>query len=67
MKLRFGSVYLTDHEKSLRDYGMTDMSTIELGTALLGGYQLFIKRLTGETIIIDFWPSDTIEDIKYSI
>jgi hypothetical protein len=54
VKLRFGSAYLSNDEKSLRDYGVTDMSTIEMGTALLGGFQLFVKKLTGETIIIDF-------------
>ena len=66
-KLKFGSAYLCDQEKSLRDYGVTELSTIEMGTALLGGGQLFIKKLTGETITIDYEPYDTIEDIKYSI
>ena len=66
-KLRFGSASLSDEEKSLRDYGVADFSTIEMGRGLLGGGQLFIKKLTGETITIDYEPSDTIEDIKYSI
>ena len=66
-KLRFGSAFLSDEEKSLRDYGVTELSTIEIGTALLGGAQLFIKKLTGETITIDYEPYDTMEDIKYSI
>ena len=65
--LRFGSACLSDEEKSLRDYGVTDLCTIEMGRRLLGGAQLFIRKLTGETITIDYEPFDTIEDIKYSI
>ncbi len=43
------------------------MSTIEIGTTLLGGGNLYIKKLTGEIFTIDFEYHDTIEDIKYRI
>ena len=34
---------------------------------LLGGMQVFIKTLTGQTITCDVEPSDSIENIKAKV
>ena len=34
---------------------------------LLGGMQIFVKTLTGKTIILDVEPTDTIESVRDKI
>jgi ubiquitin len=44
---------------------MTDPSAVPIATG--GGFQIFVKTLTGKTITLDAVASDTIETVKQKI
>ena len=52
--------------KTLNYYSIKKGNVLELLICLLGK-SLIVKTLDGEQIVINFEPSDTIEDIKYKI
>ena len=65
-KLLSGGTALRD-EKRLRECGLCSGSTVDLSLGLLGGMVIFVKTLTGKTIILEVEASDTIENVKAKI
>ena len=53
--------------RTLSDYNFQKESTLNLVLSLLAGMQIFVKSLTGKTIILEVEASDTIEYIKAKI
>ena len=51
----------------LRDYSVQNESTLNLSLSLVGGMQIFVKTLAGETITLEVEVSDTIENVKSKI
>merc|ERR1711977_213641 len=47
--------------------GIPKESTLHLVLRLRGGYQIFVKTLTGKTITLDVEASDSIENVKTKI
>ena len=52
---------------TLSDYKIWKESTLHLVLRLRGGYQIFVKTLTGKTITLEVEASDTIENVKAKI
>jgi ubiquitin C len=53
--------------RTLADYNIQSGSTFLLVPSLLSGMQIFVKTLTGKTIILDVGERDTIENVKAKI
>ena len=52
---------------TLSHYNIQRESILHLVLRLLGGMQIYVKTLTGETITLEVEPSDTIESVKAKI
>ena len=52
---------------TLGDYNIQRKSTLHLVLGLHGGMQIFVKTLTGKTIILEVEPSDTVDNVKAKI
>ena len=51
----------------MKAYNIQKESTLHLVLRLRGGMKIFVKILTGKTIILDVKPSDTIKNVKTKI
>jgi len=52
---------------TLLDYNIQKVSTLHLVLRLHGGMQIFVKTLTGKTIMLEVELSDTIDNVKAKI
>ena len=52
---------------TLWDYNIPKESTLHMVLALLGGMQIFVKTLTGKTMLLDVLASDSVDNVKSKI
>ncbi len=55
------------NKSTLSACGVEHGSTVDVQLRLRGGWQLFVKTLTGKTIFLEVEASDTIENVKTKI
>jgi ubiquitin C len=65
-KLIFSGKVMTDNLK-LANYGVAEGSFIVVLTKALGGMQIFVKTITGQTITLDTHLDETVESLKARI
>ena len=63
--LTFSGKQLLDMEQTLADCNITTLSPLKV--TFTGGYQIFVKTLTGKTITLDVSLSDTMDMVKMKI
>jgi len=51
----------------LSDYNIQKKSILYLVLCLRGGMQIFVKTLTGKTIMLEVESSDTVDNVKAKI
>jgi len=56
-----------DDGQTLTHYSVREDSTIQILLGLRGGFDIFIKCLTGQVLTMSAAPTDLIEDIKKKI
>jgi len=65
-RLTFAGRQLEDGS-TLLDCGVQRESILDLTLRLRGGFQLYVKVVTGQTIALEADPRDTIKDVKVQI
>ena len=56
-----------EDDRTLGDYDIKNQSTLHLILRLRGGMQIFIKTLTGKTIILEVYPTDSVRSVKLKL
>ena len=56
-----------EDQYTLHDYNIQKESALQLVLSLRGETQIFVKTLSGKTILLEVGPSDTILDVKEKI
>jgi len=66
MRLIFAGKEMNE-SRALSDYNVQKAATIHMVLRLRGGYQIFVRTLTGKTMTLEVEQSDTIESVSAKI